>query len=186
MSAMRSASSTTTIDTSAKERAPRPDQIRKTARAGYRNIDTVAQGIELSTKTDPAVERGHPFAALRTHQQSDLALDLGRQLAVGASIRARGRPGSARLTRVAIGNPKAMVLPEPVGPGRIRPFRPRWEGWREPEWETLGSSPGRGVDERLRRARRGRRRLRTTEKLLELRGRLLALRRSDPIARRTG
>jgi len=68
------------------------DQVGQPARGGDDDVGALAEGGQLVTEADAAVEGGDlPLPG--GGQRGELPLDLGRQLRVGARTRARGQPG---------------------------------------------------------------------------------------------
>ena len=138
MSAMRSASSITTISTSSRIDVAAAHEVGEPAGAGDGHVDAAAQRLELRTEADAAVERCD--AALASgEQRAQLGMDLGGQFAGGREheCHAAARGGHGR-RRSASGMPKASVLPDPVGalPQTSRPAR---AGGMASDWMANGS-----------------------------------------------
>ena len=126
MSAMRSASSTTTISTSSRLDLAPLDQVGEATRAGDEHVDAAPQRLELGAEAGAAVDRGDAELAA-TAEPLELTAHLGGELTGGHEYEgARAACGRALPTRATSGMPNAMVLPEPVGarPQRSRPARP--------------------------------------------------------------
>ena len=115
MSAIRSASSITTISTMLEVDDPLRDEVLEPAGTGDEDVDAATHCTTLRLVADTAVDR-EDGAVADVAERRELTLDLRGELAGRA--RGRGRAGawaSARPTRSTSGMPKAMVLPEPVG-----------------------------------------------------------------------
>ena len=126
MSAMRSASSTTTkLDVV--EATRRRWLMRSARRPGQATTMSTPRrrALELAAEADAAVDGGDATAR-RAGQRGELVADLGGQLAGGDQHEGRGAGGARPCsTRATSGMPKARVLPEPVGarPQTSRPAR---------------------------------------------------------------
>ena len=125
MSAMRSASSTTTISTASRRTSRR--SIRSVSRPGHATSTSTPRRSAFSWAPKPAPPYTAATRSLRwrpSHSSSPHTCAASSR--VGTSTRPVGRLGAARPTRRTSGMPKAMVLPDPVGarPQRSRPAQP--------------------------------------------------------------
>ena len=96
MSAMRSASSITTVVDRVETNRVLLDEVEQAARTGDEHVDALAQRAALRVVADTAVD-GVDAAAARPGQRLELALDLGRELT------GRGEDEGARLLRCGLG-----------------------------------------------------------------------------------
>ena len=102
MSAMRSASSTTTWSTSPSDTRPDCDQVLEPAGARHDELDAGVEGLALRAVAHPAVHR-HDVVAALAHERAQLAGDLLGQLpgrgeheGGGTATLRRTQPGDER------------------------------------------------------------------------------------------
>ena len=115
MSAMRSASSTTTASTAAPENAPR--SIRSITRPGrgHGHVDAAIERAQLAVDRRAAVELRDAYSDCLA-QRAQHVEHLAGELAGGHQARALAARGALRCPAraAAAGSPNASVLPEPV------------------------------------------------------------------------
>ena len=91
MSAIRSASSTTTVRTAPRSMAPCATRSSRRPGTGHDDVDAPSQGLAGGSVSRPAVDGDHAPASL-SGQQGELALHLGGQLAGGDEDQRSGAP----------------------------------------------------------------------------------------------
>ena len=114
MSAMRSASSTTTVCTAPRSIAALRDEVLQTTGAGHHGVDPPSQGLTGRSVSRPAVDGDHAAAALSDSAASSRCT-WAASSRVGTRINAPGRPGFDPEVRLTTAKPKANVFPDPVG-----------------------------------------------------------------------
>ena len=127
MSAMRSASSTTTMRTSASTSCALLDEVLEASGTGDEDVDAAPQRALLFAVADAAVHGGDAGVAALAASGCSTRATCAASSRVGTSTSAVGRFGALCVTlRPAMTSPKARVLPEPVGarPQMSRPARP--------------------------------------------------------------
>ena len=130
MSAMRSASSTTTISTSSRSDLAPLDQVGEAARAGDEHVDAASERLELGAEAGAAVDRGDAELAAAA-EPLELAAHLRGELTGGDEHEGRGAASGVPCRRGRrAGCRTRWSCPSRSGarPQRSRPARPSGDG----------------------------------------------------------
>ena len=162
MSAMRSASSTTSTSTCRDGELAALDEVDEPARGADDDVDALLQRGDLRVHATRRRRRPGPCGRATSPSGPERSRDLGGELTGGHEDQAAGAAGLRLADAPRSGRPKARVLPEPVLalPQHVAPGEGVGDGERL-DGKRFGRCPGARGPRRGRRGGRGPRRLRS-------------------------